>query len=271
MTRVPSSSTRTLWSFASLWITPWRRPGSDRPRAGRGGAASSRAGPPGADRPRRRRERRSPTGRVRPPTGTGDGRPDGRSRPAPAAVRPRTRPRSTRRAGERSAGGTVASGRPGSQVRSRTRSGGPAGSGRDGQQVAAVRRRDGELARDAGRGEPAPSRRAGARGRPDPRSRSRPSGRTGPRHPPRRPSCGRARSAGARRVPAIPQPSARIARGLVQIDGRARQHGPDELAHGRKPIGRDRGGHGGGTAQASRRSTRPSPTRRRTSASRSAS
>ena len=93
----------------------------------RGEAAlpGSRAGPPGDGRPRRRRGRRSPTGRVRPPTGTGDGRPDGRSRRAPAAVRPRTRPRSTSRARERSAGGTVASGRPGSQVRSRTRSGRP--------------------------------------------------------------------------------------------------------------------------------------------------
>ena len=152
----------------------------------------------------------------RPPTGTGDGRPDGRSRRAPAAVRPRTRPRSTSRAGERSAGGTVASGRPGSHVRTPDQERRPGRVRADGPQVAAVRRRNGQLARDAGRGEPAPSRRAGARGRPDPRSRSRPSGRTGPRRPPRRPSCGRARSAGAQAAgdpPALGEDRARPASG----------------------------------------------------------
>ena len=189
----------------------------------------------------------------------------------PSAVRPMTRPRSRRSAGERSAGAMVASGRPGSQVSTRARAADGPGPDARTVRLAAVPRRHGELARIAGRGEPRHRGVLELEEGTDPRSRSRPSGRTGPRRPPRPPSCGRARSGGRAGCPRSPSPrrgSCRPAPGRRSGASARRRRARLTGARLSDAIGAATRRNG---CQASRRSTRPSPSRRRTSASSSAS
>ena len=184
----------------------------------------------------------------------------------PRAARPITRPevrgassgRSARPAGRWPA----AAGQPRQEPGEQRRAVGVADVDDD---VAGRRARDGELARNAGGGEPRQRRVLEVQERADPRSRSRSSGRTDRRRRSRRRSCDRARSAAARRSPAIaPVPLEDSA-----AAGRRRSTG----GSGRRRRARSRRQRSGRGRSVSRgvRSTRPSPSRRRTSDSSSAS